>query len=65
MPKCSALLRGLCLALVIVAFPFSANAQQTIKLTIIDAYPPKALWVKVLIDYYIPEVEQAAGQDRQ
>ncbi len=40
----------------ITAVPVAASAQQSIKLTIIDGYPPKALWVKVLIDYFIPEV---------
>jgi TRAP-type C4-dicarboxylate transport system substrate-binding protein len=53
-----ALLRRLSLALAIVAIPAAASAQEKIKLTIIDGYPTKALWVKVLIDYYIPEVNK-------
>lgn len=53
-----ALLRRLSLALAIVAVPAAASAQEKIKLTIIDGYPTKALWVKVLIDYYIPEVNK-------
>ena len=40
-----------------------AQAQQAIKLTIIDGYPPKALWVKVLIDYFIPEVNKRLAAD--
>ncbi|MCF8476747.1 MAG: C4-dicarboxylate TRAP transporter substrate-binding protein [Pseudolabrys sp.] len=60
---CSALLRRLCLALMIVAFPLTASAQETFKLTIIDGYPTKALWVKILIDYYIPEVDKRLAAD--
>ena len=63
MPKCSAILRGLCLALTIAAFPLTASAQQVIKLTAIDAYPPKALWVDVFIKYYIPEVDKRLAKD--
>jgi C4-dicarboxylate-binding protein DctP len=64
----SAATRRLCLALgcglLVAGTPLAASAQQSIKLTIIDGYPPKALWVKVLIDYFIPEVNKrlaAAG----
>ena len=47
MHTCSAFVRRLFLALVMMAaMPFAASAQQTIKLTIMDGYPPKALWVK-------------------
>jgi TRAP-type C4-dicarboxylate transport system substrate-binding protein len=63
MSKCSAVLRGLCLALAIAAFPLTASAQQVIKLTAIDAYPPKALWVDVFIKYYIPEVDKRLAKD--
>lgn len=51
------------LGLTLVAIPFGAHAQQAIKLTIIDGYPPKALWVKVLIDYFIPEVNKRLAAD--
>ncbi len=59
----SAFLRRLMLAAVITAVPVAASAQQSIKLTIIDGYPPKALWVKVLIDYFIPEVNKRLKAD--
>jgi TRAP-type C4-dicarboxylate transport system substrate-binding protein len=52
------ILRNICVALALVALPMGAQAQQSIKLTMIDGYPPKALWVKVLIDYYMPEVNK-------
>lgn len=38
--------------------PFAAAAQQTINLTAIDGYPPRALWVKEFIEFYIPEVDK-------
>ena len=60
MLKRSAFLRRLILALAITAV---ASAQQHIKLTIIDGYPPKALWVKVLIDYFMPEVNRRLAAD--
>jgi TRAP-type C4-dicarboxylate transport system substrate-binding protein len=56
-------LRNLCVAVALVAAPGIARAQQAIKLTIIDGYPPKALWVKVLIDYFIPEVNKRLAAD--
>ena len=64
MHTCSAFVRRLFLALIMMAaMPFAANAQQAIKLTIIDGYPTKALWVKVLIDYFIPEVNKRLAAD--
>jgi len=53
-----AMTRRFCLGVVLAALPVAASAQQSIKLTIIDGYPPRALWVKVLIDYFIPEVNK-------
>ncbi len=48
MHTCSAFVRRLFLTLIMMAaMPFAANAQQAIKLTIMDGYPTKALWVKV------------------
>ena len=35
-----------------------AQAQQTINLTIVDGYPPRALQVRTLIEYFIPEVDK-------
>ena len=63
MLKRSAFLRRLILVLAITAVPVAASAQQHIKLTIIDGYPPKALWVKVLIDYFMPEVNKRLAAD--
>ncbi|MCG6876984.1 MAG: C4-dicarboxylate TRAP transporter substrate-binding protein [Betaproteobacteria bacterium] len=45
-------------ALALAALPVGANAQQVIKLTAIDGYPPRALWTKLFISYYIPEVDK-------
>ncbi len=40
-----------------------ASAQQVIKLTAIDAYPPKSLWVHEFINFYIPEVNKRLAKD--
>jgi len=45
-------------ALAAIPFGIAANAQQVIKLTAIDGYPPRALWTKIFIEYYIPEVDK-------
>jgi len=42
----------------VVALPVVASAQQVIKLTAMDGYPPRALWVKHFIEYLIPEVDK-------
>jgi TRAP-type C4-dicarboxylate transport system substrate-binding protein len=58
------LTRKLLVGATLAAIPFAASAQQVIKLTAIDGYPPRALWTKVFIEYYIPEVNKrlaAAG----
>ena len=34
------------------------QAQTTINLTVVDGYPPKSLWIKEFIEFYIPEVEK-------
>lgn len=41
----------------------TAHAQQTINLTAIDGYPPRALWVKEFINFYIPEVDKRLAKD--
>ncbi len=41
----------------VLAPPAPARAQQVIDLTAIDGYPPRSLWVKEFIDFYIPEVD--------
>ncbi len=35
-----------------------AQAAETIKLTAMDGYSPKSMWVKTFIDYFIPEVDK-------
>ena len=35
-----------------------AGATETINLTAIDGYPPKSLWVKQFIEFYIPEIDK-------
>jgi len=50
--------RGLMVGIAILALPVAATAAETIKLTAIDGYPPRALWTKLFISYYIPEVDK-------
>lgn len=40
-------------------------AQTTINLTVIDGYPPKSLWIKEFIDFYIPEVDKRLAKDNK
>ncbi len=58
----SALLRrlglGFGLAIAIATIPMAASAQQVIKLTAMDGYPERALWVKEFINFYMPEVDK-------
>ena len=42
-----------------------AHAQSTINLTVIDGYPPKSLWIKEFIDFYIPEVDKRLAKDNK
>ena len=54
----------LALAAALAAGAFSAQAQQVIKLTAAAGHPPAFLWVKLLEEFYIPEVDKrlaAAG----
>ena len=45
---------------VVGAFAIAApvRAAETINLTAIDGYPPKALWVDAFIKSYIPEIDK-------
>jgi TRAP-type C4-dicarboxylate transport system substrate-binding protein len=52
------LTRGLLVGVAVVALPVAASAQQIIKLTAMDGYPPRALWVKHFIEFLIPEVDR-------
>ena len=44
------------IALIAAAAPI--HAQTTINLTAVDGYPPKSLWIKEFIEFYIPEVDR-------
>ncbi len=55
-------------ALATVAASFvtiGAQAQTTINLTVIDGYPPKSLWIKEFVDFYIPEVDKRLAKDNK
>ncbi len=43
----------------------SASAQTTINLTAVDGYPPKSLWIKEFIEFYIPEVDKRLAKDNK
>lgn len=47
---------ALALAVSVAAAP--AFAQETIKATVIDGYPARALWVKEFTNFFIPEVDK-------
>ncbi len=42
-----------------------AAAQTTINLTAVDGYPPKSLWVKEFIEFYIPEVDKRLARENK
>lgn len=42
----------------IMLFAAAASAQQTIQLTAIDGYPPRSLWIKTFVEYFIPQVDK-------
>ena len=42
----------------LAAINSTAYAQKEIKLTAIDGYPAKALWVKTFVKYFVPEVDR-------
>ena len=39
-----------------------ARTQEIVPLTVIDAYAPTALWVRVFLDYYMPEVDRRLAE---
>ncbi len=39
-------------------FQAPAAATETIKLTALDGYSPKSMWVREFINYYIPEIDK-------
>ena len=61
--------RLLCAAtvLVLASFTAPAQAQQTIRLTAAAGHPPVFLWVKLIDEYFMPEVDKrlaAAGKHK-
>tara|TARA_B100000029_G_scaffold516780_1_gene634117 strand:+ start:3558 stop:4646 length:1089 start_codon:yes stop_codon:yes gene_type:complete len=38
------------------------RSQETVPLTVIDAYAPTALWVRVFMNYYMPEVDRRLAE---
>jgi TRAP-type C4-dicarboxylate transport system substrate-binding protein len=67
MPALTCLAKPAALAAALVMAPLAASAHQTINLTAIDGYPPRASWVKEFIEFYIPEVNKrlaASGKYR-
>lgn len=50
----------------ICAVPLLVNgnvrAQEIVPLTVIDAYAPTALWVRVFMNYYMPEVDRRLAE---
>ncbi|MEM7442730.1 MAG: C4-dicarboxylate TRAP transporter substrate-binding protein [Pseudomonadota bacterium] len=38
-------------------------AQETIALTAIDGYPPRSMWVREFIEFYIPEVDRRLAEN--
>ena len=49
-----------CAAMLGAAKP--VRAQEIVPLTVIDAYAPTALWVRVFLDYYMPEVDRRLAE---
>ena len=41
------------------------QAQTVINLTAIDGYPPRALWIREFVSYYIPEVDKRLARDNK
>ena len=54
--------RAMAAGLVLAAFPAVAGAQQTINLTAIDGYPPRASWVREFVEFYIPTVNKRLAE---
>ena len=51
-------LTGFALASTAALIVQPASAVETIKLTAVDGYPPKTLWVKEFINFFIPEIDK-------
>ncbi|MDA1091411.1 MAG: C4-dicarboxylate TRAP transporter substrate-binding protein [Proteobacteria bacterium] len=46
----------------VLGLPGQAAAAETIKLTAIDGYPPKAMWVDRFIKFFIPEIDKGLAK---
>ena len=46
-----------------IVFSGPSYAQETIRMIAVDSYSSSALWVKVFIEYFIPEVDKRLAQD--
>ncbi len=53
------------MAAAVALTPLSTVAQTTINLTAVDGYPPKSLWIKEFIEFYIPEVDKRLAKDNK
>ncbi len=49
-------------AAVVLGLLSPAKATETIKLTAIDGYSPKSMWVREFINYFIPEIEKKLAE---
>jgi len=53
----------LCVALILPVFTMQqTRAEELIHLTAVDAYAPTASWVRVFIDYFLPEVNRRLAE---
>jgi C4-dicarboxylate-binding protein DctP len=43
--------------------PERATAVETINLTAMDGYPPRSVWVREFIEFYIPEVDRRLAEN--
>ena len=56
-------LRGIAaLSFCLLAFAPAAKAQETIRLIAVDSYSQSALWVRVFVEYFIPEVDRRLAE---
>ena len=57
-------LRSLLYLFLISIFSLSTNVRsaEVVPLTVIDAYAPTALWVRVFMNYYLPEVDRRLAE---
>ncbi|MBL6958701.1 MAG: C4-dicarboxylate TRAP transporter substrate-binding protein, partial [Rhodospirillales bacterium] len=49
-------------AVAVMGLSTPASAAETIKLTAIDGYSPKSMWVREFINFYIPEINKGLAK---